>query len=338
MAGLDDLLNLVLKAVDVAPRYESSNCTAVRRSPKACRICVDVCPHQAVTLERLVEIDKIDCTGCGICVQECPTNALATRVVVDAGSVRCSRVPGDAQSVLCLARLEASDMVRLVGSADELTLAHGACDDCKIGAAVVPELVKRTAGVAESLLAVAGRDVTITVERSERFDRRAPGGRFSRRSLLRGAMRSAKNASAEALEPLERLLPGENEARELPPMPAEHARRLDYLKAAAPAPEALVPWRLPRVADGCILCPYCTRACPTGAFSRELGGELHNDRSDGALVLEPERCIGCDACVAACPVDVITMDAEVTAGEVLGGKTVAYHSSRSSGAPGTLAR
>lgn len=338
MAGLDDLLNLVLKAVDVAPRYESANCTAVRRSPRACHICVDVCPHQAVSLERLVEIDKVDCTGCGICVQECPTNALATRAVVDAGSVRCSRVPGDAQSVLCLARLEASDLVRLVGTGDELTLAHGACDGCAIGSSVVPDLVKRTAGFAEALLAVAGRNVTIAVERFERFDHRAPGGRFSRRRLLRGAVRSARNASAEALEPLERMLPAQKEAQGLPPMPAEHAKRLDYLRAASPAPETPVPWRLPRVDDGCILCPYCTRACPTGAFSRELGGELHNDRSDGALILDPERCIGCDVCVAACPVSVIAMDAEVTAGELLGGKTVAYHSSRSSGAPGTLAR
>lgn len=338
MPGLDDLLNLVLRAVDVAPRYESANCTAVRRSPKACRICVDVCPHQAVSLKQLVEIDKVDCTGCGICVQECPTGALATRVVADVGSVRCSKVPGDAQSVVCLARLEATDIVRLAGSASELTLAHGACADCPIGAAAVPELVARQARHAERLLGVAGRQVTVSVEERKRLDHRSPGGKVSRRSLFRGVARSARNASAEALEPLERLLPAAPGPADLPPMPSEHARRLDYLTAAAPDPATLVPWRLPVVADGCILCPYCTRACPTGAFSRQLGGELASDRSDGSLMLDPERCIGCDVCVDACPVDVISMRETVTAGEVLGGPQVAYNSARSGAAPGTQAR
>ncbi len=338
MPGLDDLLNFVLRAVDVAPRYESANCTAVRRSPKACQICVDVCPHQAVSLKQRVEIDKVDCTGCGICVQECPTGALATRVVADAGSVRCSQVPGDAQSVLCLARLEASEMVRLAGTASELTLAHAACADCPIGSAKVPALVAREARLAERILAVAGREVTISVTEHQRFDHRSPGGKLSRRSLFRGAVRSARNTSAEALEPLERLLPGASGPAGLPPMPAEHARRLDYLAAAAPESQTLVPWRLPKVDDGCILCPYCTRACPTGAFSRELGGELASDRSDGSLMLDPERCIGCDVCVDACPVGVISMEDTVTAGEVLGGPIVAYNSARSSGAPGTLSR
>lgn len=338
MPGLDDLLNFVLRAVDVAPRYESANCTAVRRSPKACRICVDACPHQAVSLKKLVEIDKIDCTGCGICVQECPTGALATRAVVDVGSVRCSKVQGDAQSVVCLARLEASDMVRLAGSASELTLAHGDCEGCPIGSAKVPELVSIQARQAERLLAVAGRQVTVSVAKHERFDHRSPGGKFTRRSLFRSVGRSARNASAEALAPLERLLPPEAGASELPPMPVEHSRRLDYLTSASTSPETLVPWRLPVVDDGCILCPYCTRACPTGAFSRQLGGELASDRSDGSLILDPQRCIGCDVCVDACPVNVISMRSEVTAGEVLGGPTALYNSARSGGAPGTLSR
>lgn len=338
MAGLDDLLNFVLKAVDVAPRYESANCTAVRRSPKACRICVDVCPHQAVSLVTRVEIDKVDCSGCGICIQECPTGALATRVTAEAGSLRCSQVPGTAQSVLCLARLEATDLVRLLGTEAELTLAHGDCAACQIGAANVPELAARTAAKATDLLAMAGREVRIAITRSERFDYQAPQRKLSRRTLFRRAARSARSGAAEALEPLERVLPGPPEAAGKPPMPQEHARRLDYLKAAAPEPTRLIPWRLPRIADGCILCPYCTRACPTGAFSRELGGELANDRADGALVLEPDRCIGCDACVDACPVGVIAMDDQVTAGEVLGGPQEAFRSSRSRGTPGSQAR
>src|SRR5690606_16069883 len=107
-----------------------------------------------------------------------------------------------------------------------------------------------------------------------------------RRALLAGGLREAGNAAADALAPLERVLPGPDAEPGLKDVPREHVRVVAALRAADPAPETPVPFPLPRVADGCILCPLCTKACPTDALRRELGPD------GGELLLDPERCVG----------------------------------------------
>ena len=335
MAGLDDLLGWVTRALDVAPRYEARNCLAVTYTRGECRECLNACPHEAVTINPQVAIDKIDCTGCGICVQACPSGALEPRVSFESGSpMRCSKVAGGAQSVLCLARLQATDVVRLAGSKPELTLAHGDCEGCNVGSAAVPALVAKVADDAVRLAATHGRQLKVKVERLDSLDHQESSERISRRSIFSGILRGAREQVADSLAPLERILPKETEDDEGAPLPVELSRRYQLIELAKPAAETLVPWSLPRVADGCILCPLCTRACPTDAFSRNLGEGF----AAGLLLLEPERCIGCNACVDACPVQVISMDNQVSWGELSGGKQEAYRADPSRHRPDLLPR
>ncbi len=56
-----------------------------------CRLCMNVCPHSAITVERceiaideevtgtgcVLQIDPDKCTGCGLCVRQCPMQILA---------------------------------------------------------------------------------------------------------------------------------------------------------------------------------------------------------------------------------------------------------------------
>jgi len=118
-------------------------------------------------------------------------------------------------------------------------------------------------------------------------------------------------------------------------VPLELERHLLIIRAADPEPEAQVPWTLPRVHDGCIMCPVCTNVCPTDAFHRELTPV--KDGGGGVLKLEPERCNGCNACVTSCPVKVITLDDEVTWGELSGGTQEVYHKA-GGGTKGAVAR
>jgi len=319
MPGLSDLFNLVFRAVDVAPAYEAERCLVVTRGANACRACLDACPHDAVKIGRRVEIDPVDCTGCGLCVRACPSQALEANPRYEPGaSLRCSQVPGDGQSVLCLARLAPTDVLRLAGRHPDVLLAHGDCASCAIGSAAVPEAARRVAADALTLAAARGRPLEVRVERAERFDGDRRPDRVSRRSLLTGSLRGAQRGASTALEPLERLLPTPPSDDEMGELPKELVRQYHVLELAALPADAAVPWRLPRVADGCILCPACTRACPTDAFSRDMNAE------PAVLQLDPERCVGCDACVEACPVHVITMDDAVTWGELSGGRQEAY--------------
>lgn len=327
----DDLLKFVFKATEVAPAYTRSRCLAVTQSRQACSICADICPHDAVTITRQVEIDPVDCTGCGLCVQGCPSQALEPAVSYRPDlPVKCSRVAGEAQTVTCLGRLQASDLLRIAGTRETARLARGDCADCPIGTAVVIDALAVTANEAEALAEVHGRPLRVEVIETDRFDETGRSRTVSRRDLLRGGIRNLQRGAAEALAPLD---PGGDETGDLP---LELQRAYRVIESAAPEPAAPVPWRLPRVDDACILCPICTRVCPTDAFARTF-----DDEGRATLHLDPERCVGCDACVAACPVDAIAMDGAVTWGELSGGRQVAFDrdpEDRDAGPSGTVAR
>ncbi|MET1124890.1 MAG: 4Fe-4S binding protein [Archaeoglobaceae archaeon] len=88
---LDDLrlpavLPKVRKMVSVCKEPESC---------LGCRMCVEVCPQKAITVERceitvegevvgtgcVLRISREKCTGCGLCVRQCPMEVLALEVV-----------------------------------------------------------------------------------------------------------------------------------------------------------------------------------------------------------------------------------------------------------------
>jgi len=315
----DQLLNFVIRATNIAPKYKEEHCLVVSRAVGGCDICKEVCPHEAITIKRKVIIDDIDCTGCGLCVQECPSQALTANVTFQKGiPLKCSQVKGGAQSVNCLARLQATDLMRLSGNKGSVKLLHGDCADCKIGTEAVLEAVDKVADEAKTLASLLGRDLEVSREFAEKYDSQDNPDKISRRDFLRGGLRSVQENSADVLAPLEALANVEEEKG----LPIEHVKKLAIIEVSQPEPEDLVPWRLPRVAEGCIFCPVCTNICPTDAFSREF--EKPALRSGGTLNLEPDKCNGCDACVTSCPVDVISMDDNVTYQELTGGVQAAF--------------
>jgi ferredoxin len=330
---LRDLLGLVFKATDATPTYTPAHCLSVRGS--GCRDCADVCPHEAIAIQRTVTIDPVDCTGCGLCVAACPSGALTPRgSVAKATTLRCSQVPGDAASVLCLARLGPADLATLGARDGHVTLAHGDCASCSVGDASVPTVVADAAARARALLSLHDRHLTIDVRRSERCDPPRDERSLSRRDLLRGGWRSVREGSSVLLSPLERLADSP-ERTATPTLPTEHARQLQLLELADLPDDAYVPLRLPAIDPGCILCPACTRICPTQALRRVFDG----DAAGGArLELTADHCVDCGACVDACPVDVVRMRDDVTRGEIDDAPRVVYRAARNAPTPGVVAR
>jgi len=263
----DRLLNLIIKATNLQPSYTPEHCLAVKRAVGGCTGCHDICPHQAITITRQVAIDELDCTGCGLCVGVCPSQALATSVAFQPGApLKCSQVTGNAQSVQCLARLQPSDLVRLADRRGVITLIRNNCASCKIGAAAVIEALDRTAKAAQALAALPGGALKVSVEVAKRYDATDNPRSLSRRELLRGGWRSAQHTASDLVAPLEQL----SQAPTGTPLPDELRKQFRLISAAAPQPADQVPWRLPRIAEGCIMCPVCTNVCPTKAFRREF--------------------------------------------------------------------
>ena len=54
----------------------------------------------------------------------------------------------------------------------------------------------------------------------------------------------------------------------------------------------------------CLQCedPVCVNACPTAA--------LYRDIKTGAILVNPDKCVGCRACIIACPLGGIAMDSD----------------------------
>jgi formate hydrogenlyase subunit 6/NADH:ubiquinone oxidoreductase subunit I len=313
---MDNLLSLIFKATSVEPRFDEGVCLAAGKSV-GCSACRDACPHDAITIRRgtakPVEIDPVDCSGCGLCVQACPSQALEARVSLGAGAtLRCSRVAGTAPSVLCLGRLQASDLLRLASLDASVTLAHGDCRTCPIGTAAVVEALEAARGEALELARLHDRPLGIEIVEQASLDRRGQPGPLSRRELLRGGWRTLQQRTSDVLAPLD---PGEDE-RDLP---VEMQRRFRVIASSRPGAEERVPWRLPRVSDECIMCPACTKACPTDALER-----VFETDGDGVLKLRPERCMGCQACLEVCPVGAVTMEEGITWGELAAGEAEAY--------------
>lgn len=313
---MDFLLGLVGKAVRQQPDYRPELCIAVKKSVGACSACRDVCPHAAITINQRVVIDELDCSGCGLCIQACPSEALAVDAKIrPEGTIKCSRVQGNAQTVECLGRLQATDLLRLGSGRDKVTLARRDCVTCLVGDTRVLDAIDRVVAEAATLAAYRSRPLEIEVVEERKLMRDERPTEISRRDLLTLGVKNVQVGVSDALAKVD--FGSEIDTS----LPDETHRRFAWLSHAKPADDALVPWTLPRVADTCILCPVCTNVCPTKAFDRRLDT---TDERGVRLLLSPERCNGCDACVASCPVHAITLDVNVTWGELRSGPTISY--------------
>jgi heterodisulfide reductase subunit A-like polyferredoxin len=42
-----------------------------------CGICEDICPFQAISIDRVARVDQTRCSGCGQCAADCPQEAIS---------------------------------------------------------------------------------------------------------------------------------------------------------------------------------------------------------------------------------------------------------------------
>ncbi len=328
----DNLFKLIVKISSVEPKYNKNHCLAYKSSTAACTNCQDICPHEAISfkLAKEVVIDDIDCSGCGLCVQVCPSQALEAKVSYQAGAdIRCSKVKGNSQSVQCLGRLNHIDMLRLAGSKQKFVMARANCNNCNIGTEQVLQVLEDNKQKAFDLAKFLNRKLEVNIIETEEYSAINNPDAISRRDLLRGGWRGLQLGASDILEPFD---PGEEDDNSLP---KEMQYQKQIISLAKAKPQDLVPWRLPRVTDNCIMCPVCTNVCPTGAFSRDFEPK---DLEGTVLLIEPDRCNGCDGCVKACPVAAIEMDDKITWAELSGGSKIAFYKDPSTTKDENIAR
>ncbi|GHF76224.1 4Fe-4S dicluster domain-containing protein [Deinococcus ficus] len=305
---LKGLLDTLSESTDPLPRFTAPRCLLERQTMGGCDACHAACPHGAVELGPLgssVRIRPDLCTSCGLCVQACPTGALEFALLPALQSVRDQRDTAEGQATLtcapsgaggphlpCLGRVTPA-LLAASGAWDvPLSLIHGDCAACPVGAPDVPERLRAVLEDAQRLREPTGRPARVTIRPAEPGDRdRAV--RMDRRGAFTALFRAGRQQVAQALP--DRPLPFVDWSVPEDRTPEEWKWRRAALNPAPPE-DAPVPWPAPVVDDTCIDCPVCATVCPTEAITREL-------QPDGGvkLLLNLGACTGCMSCLKSCP-------------------------------------
>ncbi|MBI4506612.1 MAG: 4Fe-4S binding protein [Chloroflexi bacterium] len=301
------LFTLAVHEQHVVPAIRAARCVADR----GCRICIDVCPRQALRLkDRRIEVDKTRCESCGMCAHACPTEAV--------------ELPG-----LAAAELEAQVAALLAPAAKDLaprgillacersatTLAAAVAGGFRYPAGWLPVVVPCAGMLSPTLmlrcLALGAAAVGILGCREQcvfgQGDTVAERVAFCQALLekLGGASERVRFCPPGGAEPAAWALPDGVPAA---PAGAEDDRSrgvaaaLLALARAHAAPDDLVvehaqvPLGIVDIdTAGCTTCEACATVCPTGALASERG-------ADGiAITFDPTLCPACGLCAPRCP-------------------------------------
>lgn len=290
------------------PRFTAQRCLLERQAVGGCDVCQVACPHEALELGGLgqsIRVNAERCTGCGLCVQVCPTGALEYNLqgalqsvhdqrggAHDEASLTCAQSGAGGPNLPCLGRVTPAVVAAAGAWGVPLTLIHGDCAGCSVGAPDVPERLARVAEVAQHLRSTTGRPAQVTLRPAAPQDAQR-AVQVTRRGAFQAMFRVGRQQLAHTIP--ESPLPFVDWSVPADRTPQEWRWRAHTLKPAPPE-GAGIPWPAPLIDDTCIDCPVCANVCPTEAINRDL-------RPDGGvnLLLNLAACTGCLACLRSCP-------------------------------------
>ena len=325
---LGPALERFVDAASAALQVDGDACTHHWNRTSDCRLCIDACPVQAITLETAAEIalDQERCVQCGCCLHLCPTGvfssdkeetrrllqtvaALAPCTALD---LTCPHLPvvqaraadgAIVETGSCLAALGVSAYIGLAAlGIERVGVRVDTCDQCPIGS--LRTQIETTAAAAWALTAISITLVEQTPTQGEKrpvHSTRAP--LVSRRSLWQ-RLRGSATVPTSPLPPLEDGTAGSKQP------PPERRALLHQLAHLPDARRASAPYFLTLTADAsCTACGVCATVCPTAALA------LTADGTTFALEFAPLACTDCGLCTQLCPPQALQPGPQIAYGE-----------------------
>ncbi len=305
----------------------------------SCRLCVDNCPDNAVSLGDGPEVDYSRCRCCGVCANLCPTGAfqllepsyqaLVARArgheIVEFGCGQSSSAGEAIFPVPCLGYLNEAVLVAVAaGGSEEIRLDISHCQECSFegGLAVVMATIRRS----NRLLSLFGLPERVTAwtadgdganGRASGTVAATPDRRYSRREFFAYLGRGTKGVAIDAGTPVVERRSGLTASR-LPEKRRLLLEHLDHLEPPFTAPVSSdgVPFAQVTIGDDCDGCGMCVSFCPTGALS------WRDDDDRRSLTFTAADCLACGLCREICPRDDLSLEATVRPGDIVA-RTVA---------------
>lgn len=283
-------------------RIDCSRCLPIRYDESACRRCVEICPHNAITITEQLRIDPERCRGCLLCSTVCPSGALemnhdfaacrAALARVGNPVLGCCRTAENANATLpCLGGLSEEHLLALqLNLNGTLTLLINSCNGCPNNT-MLPLLLERIQLISKGgmdqegcriVTADAGTNVSL---QHEQLDRRSFFSSF-RTALFQGAA-AVMNSATEPVEQCcsygDKRLPKRRELlnQTISQLSADQQERI-----SRPFTHQIT------FSSDCSACQGCVAICPTGALTT-------TDRAQHPA-FKQDHCTGCGLCVEFC--------------------------------------
>lgn len=302
------------------------------KSPKShCRVCVDTCPADAITLAGEV-IDEKKCFNCGICVSVCPAGVYSSRSESDtqivesakkaaiynsggtmSAALSCGMAEDEGKpsvKLKCLGRLNENIILWLKSSGiSSLSYEKGECAECKLspGYTVFKQNLRLARLIEESL----GKDCWVKNDRiaeakNDRGNGEEKGGGFSRRDFFRAVRGRSILKVGEIVSDL-----SESEKRPDIKKKGESAKRRMLRKIISPSNDKMerieasggimLPFAEAEINEFCMGCDVCSMLCPTAAIrKRKEDKKIH-------LEFSYDQCFNCGLCKEVCLTNAITL-------------------------------
>lgn len=280
--------------------YRHNNCLNTKRPyAKSCRLCIDNCPHKAISPYH--EISPKLCTECGLCMAICPSDGFVDNYTdefhhylenaQDEILLNCPQAAPLGYEIPCLGILDRDLWLYLLLEAKEkkVTFYTGKCGECPDKKAC-SHSVKVFKKIHKEWPEHPPVSIKVMTEVPEELDENNKQTSLLGKKFAKVKEEEKKSWKEKGWEKLEKALPGltSDEAYDIP-----RSRQL-LLKSMEGKPDEKLPFPALIIKKTCTSCGVCASICPQKALTkRENGEEL-------TLIYEPYKCVQCERCVNVC--------------------------------------
>lgn len=276
--------------------FHPGNCLNTKKPyPKQCRLCFQYCPHEAISEEMEIQVNR--CTECGVCMAVCPSDGFVDRDIDNLKEylfenetiiLNCPAAKPLGYEIGCLGMLDRDAWLSLMIMAESkavrvVTGDCGQCDDkqaCSISVAFFKEIYNNwqdDLGLKIEIIPDQSNNTREVEENKANLETKETAKR-------------SKGIRQLGKDKVKNFLPSII-AEETYPIPRTRQWLLELLKES---PTKKVPSKALKIDEKCTNCGVCAKICPQEAL------QLVQKEGKIRLIYEAAKCVHCNRCVEIC--------------------------------------